>query len=137
METKAELERKANKVTLKQRWIKLNSIETDTYSLIRLVISVNGANYSYPSKAVWAQIGTNKERFPLPITSDEYRVSFKAFLSDPGNVPTVEASTQKVDEFSIQQLPVEDKTFELYSVGGFSTVYETGKDAVQIKYSIE
>ena len=120
-----------------QRWISIEGIEIENHTLIRLVATVNGVNYSYPSKAVWAQVGENRERFPLPATSETYRVSFQAFLSDPGNVPTTQAGSQFVDEINVSKLPVTEKSYTLFTVGGMSTVYGTQDRSVQVRYSIK
>lgn len=120
-----------------QRWISVDGIQTIDYPLIRLVITVNGANYSYPSKAIWAQVGENRERFPLPMTSENYRVSFQAFLSEDGNQTALHAASQHVDEIAIDHLPANQKLYNLYEFGGSSSVYGTRSNVAQIKFSVE
>ncbi len=61
--------------TQSQRWINIEKIKSETYPYIRLIAKVNGVNYSYPSKSLWAQVGSNRERFPLPV-AESYRISF-------------------------------------------------------------
>jgi hypothetical protein len=51
---------------------------------VRIVADVNGQAYSYPSRAVWADIGPTmaKEEFPL-LPAQEYRIHFSAYLRLP------------------------------------------------------
>ncbi len=121
---------------IKQHWIEINSIESNNSTLVRLVITINGINYSYPSKAVWAEIGPSmsKERFPLPQESENYRVSFSAFLSERGPAPTLRAESQEVKEISVGKLPQKDQVYYLYPVEGS---YRAAVKDVVIGYSIE
>jgi len=119
-----------------QHWIEVASIGSKSSSLVRLVITVNGINYFYPSKAVWAEIGPSmsKERFPLPIEPGTYRVSFAAFLSERGSAPTLRAESQEVMEFSVDKLPQKGQVYSLYPVEGS---YRAAVRDVTIGYSIE
>jgi hypothetical protein len=49
-------------------WLRIEAIETQSTAPLRLIISVNGINYSYPSTAVWITPGPYipHEQFPLP-----------------------------------------------------------------------
>jgi len=122
--------------TAKQHWIQINSIDTKNSELVRLVITVNGINYSYPSKAVWAEVGPSmsKERFPLPIESKNYTVSFSAFLSNRGPSPTLRSESQVVNDFSINKLPQKEQMYYLYLVDGS---YRAAVKNVEINYSVE
>jgi hypothetical protein len=121
-----------------QRWITIENIESDDHKLIRLVIQVNGVNYSYPSNTVWAEIGLGKsqERFPLPISDSTYLVSFRAILSDPGNVSTYMAVSQEIQNHSVGKLPADNKAYKMYphSESGLITV---ANSTLQVNYSIE
>ena len=48
---------------------------------IRVIVDVNGQAYSYPSRAIWADISPNmpKEEFPLA-PAETYKVHFAAYL---------------------------------------------------------
>lgn len=66
----------------RQHWINISQIEGDNESSVRAVIKVNGASYSYPTPAVWAELpGRIAEKFPLPYTSEEYHVAFDIISS--------------------------------------------------------
>ena len=63
-----------------KRWLTIHGLESVRFSTCRIVISVNGYNYSYPSTAVWARVGAApREHFALPPASS-YRVAFRAIV---------------------------------------------------------
>lgn len=70
-------------------WLTIEGIEAQGYLDVRLLMTVNGVKFSYPSSSVWQEVGprmsTANERFLLPPAEESYRVSFQAFqalLSD-------------------------------------------------------
>jgi len=62
-----------------QRWLRLLGVEGLEGFNARIIIRVNGMAYSYPSQAVWSQVGLgiSTEDFPLPVGENAYRVSFE------------------------------------------------------------
>src|SRR5437660_6091079 len=49
---------------------------------VRIVADVDGQGYSYPTRALWADVGPHmsQEDFPLPTGRLEYRIHFSAFV---------------------------------------------------------
>jgi hypothetical protein len=59
-----------------KRWLTIEDLESIGFSTCRIVVSVNGYNYSYPSTAVWARVGAApREHFALP-EAPVYHVAF-------------------------------------------------------------
>ena len=107
--------------TATQRWLVIERVEGDASHHVRIVAHVNGVNFSYPSNAVWTEIGPqmSRERFPLPIETDVYRVSFSAFTKlPPLGAPIEETTSQQVEGVRVSQLPVTGKTYELFPLAG-------------------
>lgn len=120
-----------------QHWLVIKEVTSNEHSVVRVVATVNGVNYSYPSKVLWAEIGPgmSSERFPLPLTNDGYRVSFSAFVSDKGpEVPVVVFGSNEIEEVSKTLLPVKSKSFSLYQLAGS---YRAAVKDVSIVYEIE
>jgi hypothetical protein len=84
--------------------------EPNCQCAIRVVAVVNGQAYSYPSRAVWADIGPgmSKEEFPLA-PADVYRVNFQAYLRRPDG-DTVKLFTSNYNK---ESPPGVDLEFEL------------------------
>jgi hypothetical protein len=120
-----------------QRWLVIERVEGDSTRHVRIVAHVNGANFSYPSKAVWSEIGPqmSRERFPLPLESSTYRVSFSAFnkLPPPG-APIEETTSQQAEEIKVSLLPVSSKSYELYPLAGG---YRGATPGFRVIWSIE
>jgi hypothetical protein len=67
--------------------------EGSQHLAIRVMVDVNGQAYSYPSRALWADIGPNmsKEEFPL-VSAETYKVHFAAYLrSQDGRVDNLQS----------------------------------------------
>ena len=82
----------------------------EPYCQIRIVMNVNGQYYSYPSKAVWAVVGTQmqSEEFPILSNSERIILNFEIFhrLQDG----TVSYHSNFVDhKISKTDLPKEDE----------------------------
>jgi hypothetical protein len=39
-----------------QRWIVIDGAESQAYSVVRIVATINGVHFSYPSNSVWAEV---------------------------------------------------------------------------------
>jgi hypothetical protein len=127
---------------------------------VRVVISVNGLRYSYPSSSVWQAIKpdmeTNKERCFLP-SADSYRVSFLVFSDgleakyDPDRDPggqfnrgslsrdyIGQATSTAVDEISAARLPSGVRFYDVFGLARNFTRSASRDDAsVRIFYSID
>jgi len=93
---------------LGQHWITLKPVvaEPDAEgNSVRVVILANSQAYSYPSRAVWADIGPemSRESFPLPIGAYEYRIRFEAFLRRPDG-QIIPYTSQEVREIEVSAL---------------------------------
>jgi len=89
------------------RWLVISNVEDPARRHVRLVVSVNGLYFSYPSRAVWTETGPQMsvEKFPLP-ASDDYKVAFSAFVTSPGAAETEETSSQEVVSIRSSQVPI-------------------------------
>lgn len=93
---------------VRQHWITLKPVVAEPASegsAVRVVVLANSQAYSYPSRAVWADIGPkmSQESFPLPIGADEYRVRFEVFFRRPdGRI--IPYTSQEVREIEMSTL---------------------------------
>ncbi|HEX4265665.1 MAG TPA: hypothetical protein VH597_15120 [Verrucomicrobiae bacterium] len=100
---------------------------------VRIVADVNGQPYSYPSRAVWADLqeGQPGESFPLPNEQSEYVLRFSAFYRDQtGKV--IQLTSSESSRILVANLPALDK-FKL------STVYPdtySGDNLLSIQYEV-
>ncbi|HYH82306.1 MAG TPA: hypothetical protein VEX86_21120 [Longimicrobium sp.] len=92
-----------------QHWLRIESIDAQDSAPIRLIISVNGIYYSYPSTAAFLVPGPYipHERFPVPPARD-YAVSFR-LLTPSGPV----GESSQVD--FVVSLPAEDRVYNLWT----------------------
>jgi hypothetical protein len=118
-----------------QRWLVIRNVEDSASRHVRIVASVNGLFFSYPSRAVWAETGPqmSSERFPLP-NQDSYKVAFSAFVTSPGAPDTGEAESQEVVSIEAKQIPSGDKTYHLYRI---ERGYRDAVPSLRIVYAIE
>jgi hypothetical protein len=116
-----------------QRWLVIDGAEAKDHSLIRIVATVNGVYFSYPSNSVWTAVGPDmsRERFPLP-SSKNYSISFRAFLSDPGPAKTIQGESNYVD--TIQEFPSGQRTYQLYPSEGS---YRGASPGLSVRYHVE
>lgn len=123
----------STQATPQQRWIVIDGAESDGYSLVRIVATINGVHFSYPSNSVWTEIGPNmsRERFPVP-SSDRYNVSFRAFLSNPGPAATLSGEANYVE--TISDVPSGERTYSLYPVMGS---YRGSAPVIHVRYHME
>lgn len=122
----------SSQITPSQRWIVIDGAESQIYPFVRIVATINGVHFSYPSNAVWAGIGPSmpKERFPIP-SADSYNVSFRAFLNGgPDDVLNGEANYVE----SISQIPSGDRAYPLYPIKG---VYRQPGPVLSVRYHLE
>lgn len=99
---------KSAQIDTVQRWITVKPVVAEPYtsgSAVRVIAMVNSQAYSYPSRAVWADIGPrmSKESFPLPVGADEFRFRFEVFYRGPNGEITAYTS-QEVDEIKSSEL---------------------------------
>jgi hypothetical protein len=75
---------------------------------IRIVADVDGQGYSYPSRALWADIGPemSQEDFLLPAGKVEYRIRFSAFVRDE-NGRLSEATSQEGEVIPVAATPLQ------------------------------
>jgi hypothetical protein len=120
-----------------QHWIVIEDIVSKEHKVVRVVISVNGVNYSFPSKKMWAEVGPNlsSEKFPLPNTKDNYKISFSAFVSDRGPLKDIfEYQSNEIQPFSKKQLPLSN---QIYYLNKSDVTYGGMVTDVYIKFGIE
>lgn len=92
----------------RQHWVTLKPLvaERDSDgSAVRVVALANSQAYSYPSRAVWADVGPrmSRESFPLPVGVAEFRVRFEVFLRRPDG-QIVQYTSQDVHEIKVAGL---------------------------------
>jgi hypothetical protein len=77
--------------------VKLTGVGGSGYS-VRIVAEVNGHAYSYPSRAVWADVtdSMESEAFPLPIGTNQFAVRFLAFVRKPDGSTTTVTNAEKI-----------------------------------------
>ncbi|WP_152974838.1 hypothetical protein [Pseudomonas sp. RIT-PI-q] len=118
-----------------QRWLTIESVESNEFRVGRIVVEVNGLHFSYPSTAVWAEFGAgmSREKFSLPRSSDGYRISFRAFLSNPGaSSPTIPAESQVVE--TIASFPTNGLAYSLHPSEGS---YKSANSVARVLYHVE
>lgn len=122
----------------RQHWLVIEGVHQTKVPFIRVVATVNGLHFSYPSRAVWAEVnpGMSKERFPLPINADSFLVSFTAFgVHDPLQPHVAEFTSQVVEETKVHQLPARNRAYGLYDL--YEGVRGGHPDTLSVNYSIE
>jgi hypothetical protein len=125
-----------NKPEIKQHWL---AIENVNYTgPARLVVTVNGNNFSYPSTQIWAGNGEQapQERFPLPVGAEKYQISFTALVPeiDPGLKGFYPTKSPHEEEIGLQQLPTGERTVSFIPNASHSTQV---KPMIHIKYSVK
>lgn len=117
-----------------KRWLTIDGVESVRFPMCRVVVSVNGYNYSYPSTAVWARVGAApREHFALP-SAATYRVAFRVIV-DAGGDDAQFLESPEVHELS-SAMPVRSQTYVVYP--GVSVRGQNDSDsAVRLRYSIE
>ena len=104
---------------VEQPWLNVDFVEGENERYIRLLISINNtAQYTYPSRDVWTQIGSEMrpERYPLPMIRGDYRISFTALVRDPGPTEVDHRMSQTVQEIRLFQIPTSSRTYNLYPI---------------------
>jgi hypothetical protein len=102
------------------------------YSL-RIVADVNGQYYSYPSRAIFADISDTMsvEKFLLPCNSESYSVSFTVFLRYPdGHIQQL--SSNDSQSISVSKLPTERE----YLLSGLDEGFTRGGNRLIVTYEI-
>jgi hypothetical protein len=124
-------------------WIKIERIESNEPLDVRIVATVNGVRFSYPSSTIWQEVGPNQsaaiEKFLIPPTESTYRISFYAFVNDFSRNHPGEATSSQVYEIDVSKLPTSGLSYDLYgSVRPMTRGGEPGKaKAIRVFYSIE
>ena len=100
-----------NKPEIKQHWLTIKTV--DYSGLARIVVNVNGNNFSYPSNQIWAGDleKAPQEKFPLP-GAEQYNISFAALVcpSDPTLGGAYETKFSHQEEIGRTQIPTGEKT---------------------------
>jgi len=76
----------------------------------------------------------SQERFPLPVTEENIRVSFSAFVADPDPGSVEETISQEVVEIKQSQIPTGERIYKLYPL---DRGYRGASPGYRIFYSIE
>lgn len=124
-------------------WIKIERIESSEFMDVRILATVNGVRFSYPSSTIWQEVGPNRsaaiERFLIPPAEGTYRVSFYAFVNEYSRNKPGEATSSYVDEIDVSELPTNVLSYDLYgSVRPMTRGGEpAGAKAIRVFYSIE
>ena len=116
-----------------QRHIKITRVESSTVGAVRVVLEVNGQAYSYPSRAVWADVAPSmsQESFPLPIGGPPYSIHFSAYVRDDSSGDVRFLNTQQVQTATTASPPFEsqvrlhpvDKEFSRQAVTSLTISY--------------
>ncbi len=124
-----------------QRWLTIERVESSLHSRIRIMFCIDGVAYSYPSKAVWAEIGPDmpKAEFPLPLapSTHQYRLTFAAFTqeaSSTGRGATL--GNQHLHLVSVSKLPIDSRVFRLYESIDWPPTRDT-KPAASVVYGVK
>jgi hypothetical protein len=126
-----------------QRWIRIETVKLGKdarlplVDRVRLVAQVNGVSYGYPAtiSSIWAPVGPGmvEERYPLPLSTDGYRVKMFGFgLTADGKIPRYEY--RGVLEHAARQIPVHDATQALQLTTSDPDGLMVG---MTVRYSIE
>jgi len=123
-----------SEVSLQQpkQWLTVDRVESRTFTTCRIVLSVNGYNYSYPSTAVWARVGASpRERFALPSDST-YRITFRALVPEGRDAQLFESP-------EVQQVPSGVTLHQMYTLyPGVAVRGPADSDrAINLFYSIQ
>lgn len=120
---------------VQQHWLTVQSVQ---YSgAARIVINVNGNDYAYPAKQVWAgaNYNTAQEKFPLPIDADSFQLTFTALVDDADpNFEGHYSSKLGEEKIGVQQLPTGVRTVSGIPAAGNA---QTPAPFLEIKYAIE
>ncbi|MDP3029799.1 MAG: hypothetical protein Q8O04_09955 [Deltaproteobacteria bacterium] len=127
---------------VQQHWLVIHNVRNlrvgnEVGRYVRVVASVNGVNYAYPSQAVWATIGPQMctERFPLPIKSSSYRVAFSAMVCPDPRAPVDELISQFLHEIRLSQIPTNQSVYGLYLIDKVNGTIEP-KPTLEIYYAV-
>ena len=87
--------------------------------LVRVTANVNGVSYSFPSKLLFAEFGSEmgEEKYPLALTGENYKISFTALVAsretplDPSLLETngfreLNAETANGEQRSVRLFPL-------------------------------
>lgn len=120
---------------VQQHWLTVQSVN---YSgAARIVINLNGTNFSYPAQQVWAGANYNavQERVPLPIDADVFQITFTALVDDANpNFAGFYSTKLGEEKISVQQLPTGVRTMSGMPATGNT---QTLAPFLEIKYAIE
>ena len=126
-------------------WLTIERIESDAPADVRVLITVNGLRFSYPSSSVWQELQPGmtgeQERFLLPPSEDSYRVSFHAFEIRGPHSDSGESTSSVVEEIPVDKIPTGRRSYDLYGIvrpftrGGSPT--RGGTVSLRVSYSIE
>jgi hypothetical protein len=129
----ASRQKVAASTTVVEHYLKITNVDSDAGQAVRLVVEVNGQAYSYPSRAVWADVSPtmSPEAFPLP-SAAELSIHFSAFIRRPNGEIAI-GDTQQLQKFKVDSLPA-DAEVELHRLDpGFN---RGGVPDLRIRYSI-
>lgn len=116
-------------------WLTVQSV--DYSGAARIVININGNDFSYPAKQVWAGADYNaaQERIPLPIDADMFQIAFTALVDDPNpNFSGHFTSKLGEEKISAQQIPTGVRTISGIPAAGNA---QTLAPFLEIKYTLE
>jgi hypothetical protein len=120
-----------------QHWLVLDRVEGAEHLSIRIVANVDGINYSYPSKAIWAEIGPTMagEKFPLPLSTGEYKISFSAFYLNEQKIPGLLGSNELFNKYMPPGSSTQNMEYRLFEVSEAVARAPTAK--VRVIYRVE
>src|SRR3954467_5384460 len=115
-----------------KQWLTIDQVESGAFATCRIVLSVNGYNYSYPSTAVWARVGASpREYFALP-PAPAYRVAFRAIVPEGSDARLLESP--EVQEWAAG-MSLHDQVYTLYPGVAVRGPRDSG-EAIRLHYSI-
>ena len=118
-----------------QHWLTMQSVK---YSgAARIVINLNGNDFSYPASQVWAgeDFESRQEKIPLPIDAEVFQITFTALVDDAdpnfGGHSVTKLGEEKI---GLQQIPTGVRTVSGIPATGNT---QTLSPFLEIKYAIE
>ncbi|MEK7729124.1 MAG: hypothetical protein AAB354_11980 [candidate division KSB1 bacterium] len=120
---------------MQQHWLTVQSVQYA--GAARIVININGNDFSYPAKQVWAGEGYNtpQEKMPLPIDAEVFQITFTALVDDADpNFAGQYMSKLGEGKIGLQQIPTGVRTVSGIPSAGNA---QMPSPFLEIKYAIE
>ncbi len=103
----------------------------------RIVININGNDFSYPAKQIWAgaDYDATQEKIPLPIDSEVFQITFTALVDDADpNFAGFYSTKLGEEKIGASQMPTGMRTISGIPSAGSAQALAP---LLEIKYAIE